>query len=122
VEFSGHVRPAEITGVFETVCADQRFDTLHYIIADYLKVDTHEVVREDADWIAALDSAHAMWNPRYMHAGVATEPGAVALIRHFLAVSKYPERVGLFSTVAEAREWIAGKKGTVFVRKKLPHH
>jgi hypothetical protein len=42
-----------------------------------------------------------------LKASVATEPKMLALLNHWYKTNAHPERLGVFTSVAAARKWVA---------------
>lgn len=105
--YVGDVPIVERRASFEAICADPRFDRLHYAITDYLAVRHYEVTQDATAEIAALHVGPLITNPRLVMAAVADQPEVLAAIedfkRHGFAAAPYQ----VFRTLADARRWIA---------------
>ena len=86
--------------------SDVRFDSLRYVINDFLAVQGMACTQDDIDVIAAHDMGAAVTNPNVRIAMVTREPEVVALIQRYVraAGEVYPTRI--FPTLAEARAWL----------------
>ena len=102
----GKCTVGDVIGILQTLAADARFGSLRYSITDYLDVTDSDGTEEDVAEVSALNYAHALSNRRLIRAMVAVEPRAVALANSWIANSETPENLGVFSSVAEAREWV----------------
>lgn len=108
----GHVSIGERRRSLELICNDPRFDDLRYSITDYLGALSYETTPEDTAETAALHIAPARTNPNIVIATVAVHPDAVAAARHFITLGYIDLPYQVFSTMAEARAWIAGRRPT----------
>jgi hypothetical protein len=103
----GHVSIAERRRSLELICKDPRFDDLRYSITDYLGVLSFEFTPESSAETAALHIAPARTNPNIAIATVAVHPVAVAAAQHFISLGYIDLPYQVFSTLADARAWIA---------------
>jgi len=104
--YFGHVTIAERRESLERICADRRFDRLLYTITDSLGAQSYQVSDEDTRETAALHVGPLVTNPNIVMAAVAVDERIVAAIRHFISLGFTRQPYRLFSTVAEARDWI----------------
>lgn len=89
--------------------ADARFDSLRYVINDFLGIDgvlIEQFPPELIDEIAATDMAAFTTNPNIRIAVVAVDPDVLALAQSYIdsELRAYPTR--LFHTLADARAWL----------------
>jgi hypothetical protein len=105
--YFGHVLIEERSRSFDLICSDLRFDALRYTVTDYLEVESYEVTDDATEEIAARHIGALMTNPQIVIAAVAVDPRVVAAIRHFIDLGFIAQPYGVFSTMAEARAWIA---------------
>lgn len=110
-EYFGDVTVAERRASLDGICGDHRFDDLRYALTNYLHVGAYEVSREATAEIAALHIAPLATNPRIAIAAVASRPDILAAIEDFKShrFTTAPYRV--FSTLAQARDWLRGRLG-----------
>lgn len=109
VKFRGHVARAELFAVFEAITAHPRYDEIRYAIADHLEATRLDAQPTDMEHLSALDYAASLTNPRMLGAHVATDPAVLAQIHQFVAVNDAQHEHAVFTTLEEARRWIAGK-------------
>lgn len=105
--YFGHVTCAEVLSAGIQSQSDPRFDQYRYAINDFLDCTEFENDREVLEEIAAYAGAAELSNKNIKIAIVATLPAVVAASKQYfeLPLQSYPTR--LFSTLAEARAWIA---------------
>lgn len=86
---------------------DRRFDSIRYVINDYLGVAGHEVSEEAIAGIAAISMRGQATNANIRIALVTTDSRIRELAWQFSSrtLASYPTQ--LFSTVTEARDWIS---------------
>lgn len=86
--------------------SDARFDSLHYVINDFLDVQSFVFTPDDVDYVAAIDKAAAVSNPHIRIAVVTRNPEIIDLSRQYAEspMNVYPTRI--FATLAEARAWL----------------
>lgn len=105
--YVGDVTVAERGRSFEQICGDVRFDSLHFVITDYLGVTRYEVTHEATEEIAALHVAPLATNPRIAIVAVATDPVVLDAIAHFKSLDFVDVPYQVFATEALARAWLA---------------
>jgi hypothetical protein len=105
--YFGQVSSDELLAPVVATEADERFDTLRFVINDFLEAKSVAFTQADIDAIAAHDLGAAATNPHIKVAVVATQPEVIDLVRRYMqaAVRAYP--TSIFSTMAEARAWVA---------------
>ena len=105
--FFGQVTCAELLAASRESQSDYHFDQYRYAINDFL--DCTEFVTDPIglEELAAFAGAAELSNPNIKVAIIATLPEVIAAVKSYsgLALQTYPTR--LFSTLAEARAWIA---------------
>jgi hypothetical protein len=108
VKFTGTVTAREIVGIYETISSDARSDHVRYVITDYLGAHrSTSMTLTDVKGFAALEqgasygSASTVWR-----AAVATDPSICDFLKYFKAVRTSPDPFRIFSTEAEARDWL----------------
>lgn len=106
-KYTGHVTIADFVHLNEEVAKNPNFETLRYQLTDLLEFDSHDILKSQAEGIAALQYAQAFTNDRIVRAVVARDEGAIELLKHWVNHHPSPERVRLFASIAEARDWIS---------------
>lgn len=104
--FFGQVTDSDISGSVARIHGDRRFDTLRYVINDYLDGTGHRIPLNAVEEIAAIDDAAAISNPHIRVALVAATPEFVELATQYAGATMkiYPTRI--FSSLDEARIWL----------------
>jgi hypothetical protein len=107
--FSGWVSGNDMLLSMQQSEADARFDSLRYVINDFLGIDgvlIEQFPPELIDEIAATDMAAFTTNPNIRIAVVAVDPDVLALAQSYIdsELRAYPTR--LFNTLADARAWL----------------
>ena len=105
-KYSGHVSVADFVHLNEEIAKSHDFERLRYQLTDLRDYDSHNVLKSQAEGIAALQYAHGFTNDRIFRAVVAVDEDVIELVKHWVKHHPTPEKVGLFETVAEARQWI----------------
>jgi hypothetical protein len=103
----GDVSIAERRQSFELICADPRFDDLHFTITDYLDVRDYEITPDATKEIAALHVGPAHTNPGLLIAAVVTDVRIIEAIEHFIALDMTSTPYRIFPSPPAARAWIA---------------
>lgn len=105
--FFGYVTDEELLQGLIKVESDHRFDTLRFVINDFLGVEGFAVTEDSVSLLAAIDKAAALSNPNIVIAVVATDAQVQALARLYAGspMNVYPTEI--FPGVAEARSWIS---------------
>ncbi|MBI5108218.1 MAG: hypothetical protein HZA62_05680 [Rhodocyclales bacterium] len=110
--YSGLVSFDDIRNATIGYQGDSRFDDLHYVIADFLRVTGCNAKPTEIDYVWALDLAAGISNPKIKKAIITTHPGIIALAAHYKAqeIRAFPTEV--FTQVDDARRWLdAGPPG-----------
>jgi hypothetical protein len=104
--YFGKVSSEELLAPVIATEADKRFDTLRFVINDFLAAESVAFTQADIDAIAAHDMGAAATNPNIKVAVVAAQPEVIDLVHRYMqaAALAYPTRI--FSTTAEARAWV----------------
>jgi hypothetical protein len=103
--FWGVVSSADmLRSVVETE-ADPRFDTLRYVINDFLAISHLTFSAEDVSEVATMDLGASRTNPAIKIAIVATMAELIAFAHQYADsdLNVYPTRI--FATMGEARAW-----------------
>lgn len=86
--------------------SDPRFDSLHYVINDFLECTAYAVSGNTVDQIAVIDRGASYTNSHIRIAVVSSAPEIISLATRYARspVSAYETRV--FPTLEEARAWL----------------
>ena len=105
--YFGHVVHGELLAPVLTTESDERFDTLRFVINDFLDVQGISFEQAEIEDIAALDTGAAATNARIKVAIVTADPQVIDLAQRYMeaAAGAYPTAV--FATMEEARAWVA---------------
>lgn len=106
-KYNGIVTGKEIREAVEDVEADSRFDSIRYVINDFLEVAEQVVSPQDIQIIAAIDKVASQSNPNIQIAIVATEQGIqdmASLYQGFSGDSPFETKI--FLIVDDARDWL----------------
>ena len=108
--FTGFVTAEEYVRSAEDICADPRFDDLHFVIKDLLGVDDHAIEPEACDAIAAIRYGARFTNPNIYLVLLTTDERLVP----FAHPTSDSFLHGLYETHAfasdvAARTWLAGQ-------------
>lgn len=104
--FYGHVSDEELMQCLTMIESDPRFDSLRYVINDFLGVDSFAISEDCVLMISAIDNAASTSNPNIRIAVVATDLQIHALARLYALspLNAYPTEV--FLNTGEARAWL----------------
>jgi hypothetical protein len=105
--FFGHVTGQQLYKAGLDTEGDARFDDYRYVINDFLECTEFSVPYEIVEEIAAVDGAAAIVNPNIRIAVVAKLPEILAAVTQYSASSMHPYATRVFSTLADARAWLA---------------
>ncbi len=107
--FHGVVTRQEFRDAYEEMCGDVRYEGIRYIISDYLDSRPDpDLTERDLRAQARLERLRFYDSPDTVQAMIATNPEIVAYIKYYESLRVSPHCLGDFSTVADARHWIAG--------------
>lgn len=107
--YFGWVTGEDLLRSLEQTEADEHFDSLRYVINDFLAIDgvlMETIHPELIEELAAIDKAASGMNPGIKIAIVATDPNVLNLAQAYVdsKFRSFPTR--LFSTLAEAKVWL----------------
>jgi len=105
--YFGQVSSEELLAPVVATEADKRFDTLRFVINDFLEAKSVAFTQADIDLIAAHDMGAAATNPNIKVAVVAAQPEVIDLVQRYMQVAVRAYPTSIFSTMAEARAWVA---------------
>lgn len=105
--FHGHVSDDELIQSLVQVESDPRFDSIRYVINDFLDVEGFTVSEDGVLMASAIDRGAAQSNPHIRIAVVTTDSQIHELARLYAAspVNAYPTEV--FLNDGEARCWVS---------------
>ena len=107
--FYGVVTRQEFRDAYEEMCGDVRYEGIRYIISDYLEARADpDLTERDLRAQARLERLRFYDSPDTVQAMVATDPDIVAYIKYYESLRVSPHCLGYFSTMGDARYWIAG--------------
>jgi len=89
---------------------DERFDNIKYVINDFLGVTEISATGVDVEEINAMDMAASYSNKGMKLAVVANKERIVALATQYKSSPDNIYPVGIFSTVADARNWLGASR------------
>lgn len=105
--YFGQVSSEELLAPVVATEADKRFDTLRFVINDFLEAKSIAFTQAAIDLIAAHDMGAAATNPNIKVAVVAAQPEVIDLVQRYMQVAVRAYPTSIFSTMAEARAWVA---------------
>ena len=106
-KFDGELTGKEFLQAVQEVEGDSRFDSIRYVINDYLDTANIEISTNEVNLIAAIDNAAYISNPNIVIAQVTTNPIMEKIIAIYTQTPvKSPYLSINFSYLEEAREWI----------------
>ena len=115
--FFGVITQAEFRDAYAEMCSDIRYEGIRYIISDYLEGQPGpDITERELRAQAKLERLRFYDSPDTVQAMVATDPKTVDYVRYYESLHVSPYCLGHFSTVAEARQWIAGNPRTGWIR------
>lgn len=107
-KFSGKLTGDEILESVQLVEADSRFDSIRYVINDFLDVTEVDVSPQKIKTVAVIDSAATLSNPDIVLAQVTTNPKVEDVIARYAQAPcphAYPFKI--FTRLELAREWVS---------------
>lgn len=91
--------------------SDSRFDDIRYVINDFLAITRVAIEVPHVEYLAGIDYAAAISNPRILVAVVTTAAQIEALTEHYVATLGGAYVTKIFPTMDEARKWIQQTMG-----------
>ena len=108
-KFNGVLTGKEFLQAVQEVEGDGRFDTIRYVINDYIDVTDIDMSKKEVNIIAAIDNAAFQTNPNIVIAQVTTNPVMEKLIAIYTQNPvKSPYLSKNFDHLDDARKWLAG--------------
>jgi hypothetical protein len=104
---SGH----DLVASFSATHDDERFDRLRYNINDFLGVEGLTIQEDVLVHVAAVTHGAFVSNPKITVALVVTQPELIAALAQFQQLGGSPYALGVFETVAAARQFVAQDTG-----------
>lgn len=115
--FYGVVTTAEFLKAYEEMTSDIRFDGIRYIISDYLECTPGpDLTEKELEAFAKLERVRFYDSPDTVQANVASDPRTLKYAHYYESLRISPYCMATFSTVADARQWIAGNPRQGFIR------
>lgn len=105
--FFGHVIDDDLLRSREDIEGNYLFDGLRYIINDFLNCTDSSITHRAIEVISAIDKAASTTNPNIRVAFIATAPKLIATAIAYTNLPMTPYQTRIFSTVADARAWLA---------------
>ncbi|NTV72159.1 MAG: hypothetical protein HGA71_18715 [Azonexaceae bacterium] len=104
--YFGHVTGNDVLVANTQIEADPRFDTLRYVINDFLGCTGVSISPAELEEIAAIDRSAATINPHIRIAMLTSHPEIIAAANAYAndTLTIYLTRV--FSSMADARAWL----------------
>lgn len=104
--FFGPVTDADVTASIAQIHGDERFDSLRYIINNYLDATECSLSPASVEEIVAIEHAASIINARIRIALVVVAADFIAFADQYAgsALKTYPTRI--FSSLDEARTWL----------------
>lgn len=103
--YHGHLTIAEVARVAQFYQADERYESLHYIVHDCRQCTGASYSTEILLELAATDGVASRQNPDTRIAIVATHPEVVAIAHEYISIGMNRHEVRLFPSIDEARSW-----------------
>lgn len=103
----GHVTGKEVLEANEQAESDSRYDSLRYVINDFLDCTGLTVLPNEIDEISAIDKAASTSNPNIRIAIVATNPEVLAAANTYANNPLAAFTIRLFNSMQDAESWVA---------------
>ena len=98
----------ELLEIVSKFYGHEQFDSIHYLLIDFLEVDTFDVTNTTLQYIGGMDLAAALSNPRVRVAMVTDNAAFLDLLSSYENASHgSPWPIHYFGSIKEARAWIA---------------
>lgn len=117
-KFNGRCTIKDLKAVFIKIGGDYRYDSLRFVILDYLDVEHQNLTEAEAEEAAAIDIGMTFTNPRVVFASISSDKRILELWRHFVSVNVLKHRHGIVPGVTEARAWIAEQLSALAMQER----
>jgi hypothetical protein len=106
--FKDAVNDQDLKEIVSRFYGHENFDSINYLLIDFLEVDMFGVASKTLRHIGAMDRAAAMSNPRVKVAMVTDNAAFIDQLSSYEKASQgSPWPLCYFTSTEEAREWIA---------------
>jgi len=106
-KFQGTIDAEEVHCAVDEVESDTRFDSIRYVINDFLEATEFTVTPKDISVRVAIDNAAARTNPDIRIALVTVDQIVKDLIGIYIEqMESSPYETRIFATLDEARRWL----------------
>lgn len=106
--FAGVISATEFKGACEEMVNDVRHEDIRYVISDYLEAEpAPDTAAQEADALTGLARLSDRDSADIVNAAVVTDERILAQVLRYEDANLSPYPLGVFTTVAEARQWIA---------------
>jgi hypothetical protein len=104
--FYGTVSAQDVRNACEEIAADPRYEDIRYVLSDFLEASP-ALSEHEAFALAQLERVRFFDNPDVVNAVIAADPRLFGCIPYLEAADRAPCPTAIFTTVGEARHWIA---------------
>lgn len=115
--FFGVVTAAEFLEAYREMVSDVRYEGIRYIISDYLDaVPGPDLTERDLEAFAKLERLRFYDSPDTVQAMVAGDQKTLNYARYYESLKISPHCMATFTTVEDARRWVASNPRLGWVR------
>jgi hypothetical protein len=106
--FYGTVSPSDLKAACLEIAADPRYENIRYVLSDFLEAQpVPDFTEREAAALLRLELNMFFDSPDIVNAAVASDDKVLACVPYAASARLAPCPFGVFSSVAEARNWIA---------------
>ncbi len=107
VKFYDYLTHKEYLALLQKLCADPRFDSIHYLLNHFSDINGHNISEPNLEELISIFWANSLSNKRLLHALIGDSPNMISLAKRFNAASPSGEMFHIFANLHDAREWVA---------------
>jgi len=101
------VNDTELSEIVSKFHSHEQFDSVRYLLVDFLEVGTFDITTEALEEIGAMDYAAALSNPKVKVAMVSDDDAVRDMLSSYeKTAQESPWPLRYFGSIKEAREWI----------------
>lgn len=106
IKYIGDLNIVDLFKLSGLIIGDSRYDSLNYVISDFLKVTSLNLSKEDIKEMSTLHVIPSIWNPNLKFSIVSNNSDIQEMVIRYIDLMKSNEwKIKLFDNFEESLEW-----------------
>lgn len=106
IKYNGDLNIADLFKLSGLIIGDSRYDSLNYVISDFLKVTSLNLSKGDINEMSTLHVIPSIWNPNLKFSIVSNNRDIQEMVIRYIDLMKSNEwEIKLFDNFEESLEW-----------------